>query len=1094
MSDRTVKVRLEADISDFVSDIGVKAPAAIARLEASAKRASATLKKTSADGAGIGDGVESGTSKATAEVKKFAADTEKTVKATGEKVKKTFEKSGSDSGRSFGAGLKKWLTGSGADLGRAGGSVFGSGFLGALKTPILGPAIVAILTGLVLTTLPAVGAVAGGAFVTGFGAGIAGLGIAFAAQNDRVKKVWSDTLGSLGRDMQLLAAPFQSVLVKIAGYFKRTVDDFNPELSKAFSNLAQPVNQFANDFAAGLEKLIPAIAPLSSAFSAVLADLGPALTSMLSSLSDGLIELSHSVEQNPKALGDMVRGLGDIAKSALDLITILNDVNGKFSDLTGGVSLVKVTMAGLQSLLTPLIATFTVISKTLDLINALSHSTDASGSSMSSAAANTVLLAQGYKGVGDSAQHAKTPIETAAEALARAKQRAQEARDQFERFISTTFRLQNQLLSLSGAQISFQAAIDAASAAVKENGRTLDINTEKGRANRTALNDVAKAANDQTESIIRTTGSHVQAAKSATASRASFVKLGVQMGLTIPQARAMAASLIAIPNVTRTAKLQANITDLESKLATAKAKLKDPHLTATQKAKLAADISKLEAGIAAAKSALASVPASKTVTITANTYRNLVETTTHVDKGVRLNADGGYYPASKIPSYANGKLPGQATIAPGKGRGMVQWAEQETGGEAFIPLAPSKRDRSEKILGQVADKFGMGLVRSFADGGFTLPGGRLVDIALILKQLGLPFDPVAGVNYNSTLTAANRANRAVVPARDSAIKADRAEQAAKAEVARIQRLIALQQRAIAAARAGKPTTKAGQAAEDRRVAAEQKKLIGLQDQLYVAKKRTTAATVASNKADAVYKIRAEQAAKAAEVNKAALEKLVEQQKAAVDLANQIATGLTGDANIGDLFGKSLTGKGLLADLQSKGADLAKFRVLIDQLRKSKLSEDLIQQIIGKGSAQGGDLAQAILNGGLGLVASLNKAQKNLDDQANLIGAGEANAQYGVKVAGARAGGGGVTAGMTYRVNEKGEEFFTAPINGHVIPADVDPNRYIRTAFGGGSSQATQVVREVHHHQTNQFHGVSMAEADLIAQRANAKADLMNRGY
>ena len=1092
MADRTVKVRLEADISDFVGDIGVKAVAAVNKLERSAAKASATLKKTGADGAGIGDGVSAGASKATAEVKKFSADTEKTAKATGEKVKKTFEKSGQESGKSFGAGLKKWLTGSGADMGKVGGSVFGSGFLGAIKTPILGPAIVAILTAAVLTALPAVGAVAGGAFVTGFGAGIAGLGLVFAAKSDAVKKVWTDTLGQLGRDMQLLAAPFQSTLIQIAGYFQRTVDGFNPYLSKAFSDLAQPVNQFANDFAAGLEKLEPAIAPLTSAFSAVLADLGPALSSMISDLSDGLIELSHSVEANPQALGDMVRGIGDVLGTALHLITVLNDVNSKFEQLTRGTSLVDATMKTLQASMAPLIGLFQVMGKQLDLFNALTHSTDASGASMSAAAANTVRLAQAQGGLGDAAKHAGPAVLTAAEALERAKQKAQEAADRFERFISVTFRLQNQLLTLSGAQISFQAAIDAASASVKANGKTLDITTEKGRNNQTALNDMAKAANGQTEAMIRSGAGQVSAAAAAERSRGSFVKVAMQMGLSRVEANRMAAAMIAIPNVTREARLTAQKQDLDRKLSDARAQLADPKLTATKRAKLEATITQLLAQKAAAQAAIDSLHG-KTVALTVNTYKNMVETTTHRDIGVRLpQADGGYWPKG-IPSYANGKLPSQAMIAPGKGRGMVQWAEQETGGEAFIPLAPSKRDRSEKILGQVADKFGMGLVKSFADGGFTLPGGNLVDVAFLIRQLGLPFNPTAGVNYTSTLAAQNRANRATVAPRAAAITADRAEQAAKAQVAAIQRAITLQQRAITAARAGKPTTKAGQAAEDRKVAAEQKKLIALQDSLYKAKIRSTAATKASNAADAIYKVRVEAAAKATEAHKAAVEKLIEQQKAAVDLANQVATGLTQSANIGDLFQKSLTGKGLLADLQSQGANLKQFGALITQLRSKKLNEDLIQQIIGKGAGQGSDIASAILGGGAALVASLNKAQKALEDQANLIGAGSAVAQYGTKIAGSRAGGGGVTAGMTYRVNEKGQEFFTAPINGHVIPAGMDPRRYITSVagFGGGSSSTS---REVHVHQNNYFTGVSMAEADLIAQRANAKAELAARGY
>lgn len=48
------------------------------------------------------------------------------------------------------------------------------------------------------------------------------------------------------------------------------------------------------------------------------------------------------------------------------------------------------------------------------------------------------------------------------------------------------------------------------------------------------------------------------------------------------------------------------------------------------------------------------------------------------------------------------------------------WAEPETGGEAYIPLSPSKRNRSKGILEQVANKFGYGLL-PMARGGLVPP-------------------------------------------------------------------------------------------------------------------------------------------------------------------------------------------------------------------------------------------------------------------------------------------------------------------------------------------------------------------------------------
>ncbi|MGW5316718.1 phage tail tape measure protein [Nocardia thailandica] len=76
--------------------------------------------------------------------------------------------------------------------------------------------------------------------------------------------------------------------------------------------------------------------------------------------------------------------------------------------------------------------------------------------------------------------------------------------------------------------------------------------------------------------------------------------------------------------------------------------------------------------------------------------------------GITPQADGG------ILSFANGKLPDQAMIQPGRGGGLVQWAEGSTGGEAFIPLALAKRDRSLAIWAEVGRRLG---VESFAGGG-----------------------------------------------------------------------------------------------------------------------------------------------------------------------------------------------------------------------------------------------------------------------------------------------------------------------------------------------------------------------------------------
>lgn len=65
-------------------------------------------------------------------------------------------------------------------------------------------------------------------------------------------------------------------------------------------------------------------------------------------------------------------------------------------------------------------------------------------------------------------------------------------------------------------------------------------------------------------------------------------------------------------------------------------------------------------------------------------------------------ANGGIRPP--VYGFANGTENHLAQIAPAGA--MRLWAEPETGGEAYIPLSRTKRRRSERILAEVASRFG----------------------------------------------------------------------------------------------------------------------------------------------------------------------------------------------------------------------------------------------------------------------------------------------------------------------------------------------------------------------------------------------------
>lgn len=91
------------------------------------------------------------------------------------------------------------------------------------------------------------------------------------------------------------------------------------------------------------------------------------------------------------------------------------------------------------------------------------------------------------------------------------------------------------------AVTNYHAAIDDGNKALKTNGRTLNVNTEAGRANRDALSGLASAWNNLSDRQKNSVGT-------ARAARKGFVELAVGMGMPRQQARQLARELMEIPS------------------------------------------------------------------------------------------------------------------------------------------------------------------------------------------------------------------------------------------------------------------------------------------------------------------------------------------------------------------------------------------------------------------------------------------------------------------------------------------------------------------------------------------------------------------
>lgn len=257
-------------------------------------------------------------------------------------------------------------------------------------------------------------------------------------------------------------------------------------------------------------------------------------------------------------------------------------------------------------------------------------------------------------------------------------------------------------LDARSAERDFQAAIDDLTQSVHDNGTTLDINTDKGRANQAAVDQIAQSAINAAAAIYTQTGNQEQATQAIVDGRSALIDALAQFGITGQAAQDYANQLGLIPG---------NIDTLFTLNGVVHAQPIDDALN-----RWGTSLSILEDRFNTTNAAAASA-AARYSAIASQKY------------GIR-NADGN------ILHFAGGGFAEQHVAQLAPAGAMRVWAEPETGGEGYIPLAPSKRARSEALLSQIASMFGgayiPGGTRRLADGAAPAGGSGSMHITGVL--------------------------------------------------------------------------------------------------------------------------------------------------------------------------------------------------------------------------------------------------------------------------------------------------------------------------------------------------------------------------
>lgn len=160
------------------------------------------------------------------------------------------------------------------------------------------------------------------------------------------------------------------------------------------------------------------------------------------------------------------------------------------------------------------------------------------------------------------------------EALAQAAQATGDAANAQGRYNDALKLSSSQILGQRSAETQYYEALARTKEALQENGATLSVHTQRGRDNRTALDQQAQAANRLLESILANEGAGPKFTSTLTQSRAALSQTAQSFGMGKKAADDLAAAVISVPaskNVkitADTASAMSNVNGLKTAIAT----------------------------------------------------------------------------------------------------------------------------------------------------------------------------------------------------------------------------------------------------------------------------------------------------------------------------------------------------------------------------------------------------------------------------------------------------------------------------------------------------------------------------------------------
>lgn len=320
--------------------------------------------------------------------------------------------------------------------------------------------------------LPLLGASVSAAVLGGVGAGGIIGGIALAADDPEVQAAGTDLAATLSSSFGAAAAPFTAPLVDSLNELKGTAANAAGELAPGFAALAKTIE------------------PLTDGIDGLVDNALPGVTKAMKSAAPVIRLVADELPELGQELGDFLSKVSDDPDGAILAMKTLFDVTGQAIEGTGnlvaGLSAVyegsvrgaAAATGALEDVLGWVPWVGNIYSSTNDDLEAMLASLDKANSTTDDLATSTDRLTVHTFGLG-----------VAADGTAESLQRERDAMKEL---------VDLEIQRIRGT-IGIERALDNLAEARKENGRTLDVETEAGRRNTEEILDNIEAVQRNAE-------------------------------------------------------------------------------------------------------------------------------------------------------------------------------------------------------------------------------------------------------------------------------------------------------------------------------------------------------------------------------------------------------------------------------------------------------------------------------------------------------------------------------------------------------------------------------------------------------------------